>query len=167
MLDTTLERIRPVVRGVVEFAGMELVHLEMRREAGGLVLRLYIDKEGGVTLDDCARVSRQVSAQLDSEDPIPGRYTLEVSSPGLDRALTSDQDFVRFAGRQVRLTTIVPLEGRRNFAGRLVGLHEATVRLVLEDGQEVGIPKDHIAKARLVADHEQVGTHLAARGRHA
>jgi ribosome maturation factor RimP len=108
-----------------------------------------------------------VSAQLDSEDPIPGRYTLEVSSPGLDRPLTSEKDFARFAGRQVKVTTVVPLEGRRNFAGRLVGLADAIVRVVLEDGQEVGIPKDQIAKARLVADHEQVGTHLAARGRHA
>jgi ribosome maturation factor RimP len=167
MVDATLERIQPIVRGVIEFAGMELVHLEMRHEAGGQVLRLYIDKEGGVTLDDCARVSRQVSAQLDSEDPIPGRYTLEVSSPGLDRPLTSEKDFARFAGRQVKVTTVVPLEGRRNFAGRLVGLADAIVRVVLEDGQEVGIPKDQIAKARLVADHEQVGTHLAARGRHA
>jgi ribosome maturation factor RimP len=74
---------------------------------------------------------------------------------------------MRFAGRQVRVTTNAPQAGRRHFAGRLVGLEDATVHLVLADGQEIGIPKDQIAKARLVADHEQVGSHLAGRGRHA
>ena len=167
MQDDTLERIRHLVGGVVEFAGMELVNLEMRHEAGGLILRLFIDKEGGVTLDDCAQVSRQVSAQMDADDPIPGRYTLEVSSPGLDRPLVSDRDFQRFAGQRVRLSTVAPLQGRRNFAGRLVGLVGPAVRLVLEDGQEVDIPRDLIAKARIVADFEKFGTPLATKGRHA
>lgn len=167
MQEGTLERVRQLAGSVVEFSGMELVHLEMRREGNGLVLRLYIDKEGGVTLDDCARVSRQVSAQLDAEDPITERYTLEVSSPGLDRPLTAERDFQRFAGRQVRLSTIAPLTGRRNFAGRLVGLVDSVVRLVLEDGQEVDIPRDQIAKARIVADFEGTGARITPRGRHA
>ena len=167
MLEGNLDRIRPLVAKVVEFAGMELVHLEMRHEAGGLILRIYIDKEGGVTLDDCARVSRQVSAQLDADDPVPGRYTLEVSSPGIDRVLSTERDFQRFAGRQVRLSTIAPLGGRRNFAGRLVGFVDSAVRLELPDGQAVDIPKDQIAKARIVADFQKVGARIAARGRHA
>lgn len=167
MLEGTLDRVRPLVGGVVEFVGMELVNLEMRHEAGGLVLRLYIDKEGGVTLDDCARVSRLVSAQLDADDPIPGRYTLEVSSPGLDRPLTSERDFQRFAGQVVRLSTIAPLDGRRNFSGRLIGIVGSSVRLRLEDDREVDIPKDQIAKARIVADLDKSGSRTAARGRHA
>ena len=167
MYDGVLGGIEPTVRSIVDYAGMELVHMEMRREAGGLVLRLFVDKEGGVTLDDCARVSRQVSAQLDADDPIPERFTLEVSSPGLDRPLVSDRDFARFAGRQVRLTTASPLDGRRNFSGRLLELAEGAVRLVLDDGREVAIPRDQITKARLEADFEGFGGHAAARGRHA
>ncbi len=166
MQDGTLDRIRPLIVSVVEFSGMELVQVEMRREGIGLVLRLYIDKEGGVTLDDCVRVSRQVSAQLDAEDPISGRYTLEISSPGLDRPLASERDFQRFAGQRVKVSTIAPLAGRRNFAGRLVGLVDSVVRLLLEDGHEVDIPKDLIAKARIVADFEVAGARVGARGRH-
>jgi ribosome maturation factor RimP len=144
-----LDRVRTMAREILEFAGMELVHLEMKREPGGLLLRLYIDRDGGVTLDDCARVSRQLSVQLDVEDPIEGRYTLEVSSPGLDRPLLSDRDFARFAGRQIRLSTLVPLEGRRNFQGRLDGLVDGSVRMTLEGGHRVDIPRDQVAKARL------------------
>src|SRR5437870_4341256 len=143
-----LDRVRTMAREILEFAGMELVHLEMKREPGGLLLRLYIDKQGGVSLDDCARISRQLSAQLDVEDPIEGRYTLEVSSPGLDRPLFTDHDFARFAGRQIRLSTLVPLEGRRNFQGRLEGLVEGSVRMTLEGGLRVEIPRDQVAKAR-------------------
>jgi ribosome maturation factor RimP len=144
-----LDRVRKVAQDIVDFANMELVHLEMKREPGGLLLRVYIDKEGGVTLDDCARISRQLSVQLDVEDPIEERYTLEVSSPGLDRPLFSDRDFTRFAGRKIRLSTHLPLEGRRNFQGRLDGIVEGSVRLTLEDGRQVSIPRDQVAKARL------------------
>jgi ribosome maturation factor RimP len=167
MLEGALDRIRPLVGGVVEFAGMELVQLEMRHEAGGLVLRLYIDKDGGVTLDDCARISRLVSTQLDVDDPIPGRYTLEVSSPGLDRPLTSERDFQRFAGKDITVSTIAPMDGRRNFRGRLIGLVGSSVRLLLEDDREIDIPQDQIAKARIVASFDSSGSRLAARGRHA
>ena len=144
-----LARVRPMAREILEFAGMELVHLEMKREPGGLLLRLYIDKQGGVSLDDCARISRQLSAQLDVEDPIEGRYTLEVSSPGLDRPLFTDHDFARFAGRQIRLSTHVPLDGRRHFQGRLEGIVDGSVRVTLEGGREVSIPRDQVARARL------------------
>jgi len=138
-----------MARGILEHAGMELVHLEMKREPGGHLLRLYIDKDGGVTLDDCAAMSRQISAQLDVEDPIEGRYTLEVSSPGLDRPLFSEHDYARFAGRRIRLSTRVPLEGRRNFQGRLEGIVDGTVTMTLEGGQRVAIPREQVAGARL------------------
>jgi len=145
----TLERVRQIASGILEYAGMELVHLELKREPGGSLLRIYIDRNGGISIDDCARISRQLSAQLDIEDPIEGRYTLEVSSPGLDRPLFSDQDFARFAGRRIRLSTLVPLDGRRHFQGRLEGIAGGAVRMTLKGGSVVSIPRDQVAKARL------------------
>jgi len=149
MTTDLLDRVREMAREILEHSNMELVHLEMKREPGGLLLRLYIDKEGGVTLDDCAAMSRQISAQLDVEDPIEGRYTLEVSSPGLDRPLVSDRDYSRFVGRRIRLSTSVPLDGRRNFQGRLEGIVDGAVTLTLEGGLRVAIPRDQVARARL------------------
>jgi len=152
MSDELRARIEATVGDVVGFAGMELVHLEFRREGAGLVLRLYIDKESGVTLDDCARISRLVSSQLDADDPIPNRYTLEVSSPGIDRPLVKDKDYGRFAGHNIRLTTAAPLEGQRRFSGRLIGLADGNIRLALEDGREVAIPREQVSMARLADD---------------
>jgi ribosome maturation factor RimP len=145
---------------------MELVHVEARRESGGMILRLFIDREGGVTLDDCARVSRQVSAELDADDPLPGRYTLEVSSPGLDRPLSKDRDFQRFSGQTVRIVTAAPLDGQRHFKGRLNGLAEGSVHVVLEDGREIAIPREMMTSARLDAAPPQAGG-PATKGRHA
>ena len=144
-----LDKVRAIVREIVDFEGMEMVHLEMKSEPGGSFLRLYIDKEGGVTLDDCSRISRQLSAQLDADDPIPRRYTLEVSSPGLDRPLHSESDFKRFAGQTIRLSTNAPIAGRRNYRGRLLGLIDGAVHLTLDEGGEIAIPRDQVAKARL------------------
>src|SRR5262249_51218972 len=122
LLAELVDGLRPTIERIVAFAGMELVHMEARPESGGMVLPLFIDREGGVPLDRWAVVSRQVSAQLDLEDPIPGRYTLEVSSPGLDRPLVRDRDFERFEGNAVRIETAAPLQGRRHFRGRLGGI---------------------------------------------
>jgi ribosome maturation factor RimP len=157
MEDPALERVREVALKILEFGAMELVHIEMKREPKGLLLRLFIDKEGGVTLDDCARVSRQLSAQMDVEDPIQERYTLEVSSPGLDRPLWSDRDYDRFRGHRIRLSTFGPVGGRRNFLGRLVGLCDGEVRLVLDEGNQIAIPRDQVAKARLEVEISAAG----------
>ncbi|MFQ5878267.1 MAG: ribosome maturation factor RimP [Acidobacteriota bacterium] len=163
-----LDKIRETARGLVEFAGMEMVHLEMKRGPGGWVLRLFIDKEGGVTLDDCSRISRRLSAQLDVDDPIPHRYTLEVSSPGLERPLFSDRDFERFAGRMLRLSTREPLAGgRRNFRGRLLGLRDGVVHLALEGGEEIAVPREQVASARLELDETRLRASTGTRGRHA
>lgn len=166
MFEDIVERLGPRLERIVSFAGMELVHFEARRESGGTILRLYIDREGGVTLEDCARISRQVSADLDADDPLPGRYTLEVSSPGLDRPLSRDRDFERFAGKTVRVVTATPLEGQRHFKGRLNGLRDGSVQLELEDGRVVSIPRDLMTSARLDAAWPQAGG-AATKGRHA
>ena len=115
----------------------------------GWVLRLYMDKPGGVTLDDCQRVSEELGDHLDVEDFVGYPYHLEVSSPGLDRPLTRDQDFVRFVGQEARIATREDLEGRHNFRGRLAGLQDGAVLLDLPDGQRVAIPRELILRARL------------------
>lgn len=160
-----LDKVRAIARELVDFEGMELVHLEMKNEPGGSLLRLYIDKEGGVTLDDCARISRQLSAQLDVDDPIPHRYTLEVSSPGLDRPLHSESDFRRFAGRTIRLSTNAPINGRRNYRGRLLGLTAGAVHLALDEGGEIAIPQDQISRARLQAEIDGFRPRAGSRGK--
>ncbi|HKQ96932.1 MAG TPA: ribosome maturation factor RimP [Candidatus Polarisedimenticolia bacterium] len=163
--DGAASHIRMLANEIAEFSGMDLVHFEMRREAGGLMVRLFIDKEGGVTLDDCAHISRQVSARLDAEDPIGGHYTLEVSSPGLDRPLSRDRDFERFKGHRVKVTTESPIDGQRNFIGRLEGLMAGAVQLVLEDGREVHIPRDRISRACLHEEIRVADRHGSAKGR--
>ena len=113
---------------------------------------MYIDSESGVTVDDCARVSYQVSGVLDVEDPIPGNYQLEISSPGLDRPLFRARDYERFAGQLVFVRLRQPLNGRRRFKGRLEGLHDQDVVLELEDGAHVQLPLVAIEQAHLVPE---------------
>ncbi len=134
--------------------GLELVDVEYRQEGGRMVLRLFIDREGGVSLDDCAAVSRELSEILDVEDVIRGRYNLEVSSPGLDRPLKKPSDYDRFAGRLVKIRTFELLADdagnkRKTFVGELIGLEEGVVRLKLKEGQTAGIPLAKVAKANL------------------
>ncbi len=134
--------------------GMELVEVEYRREGREMVLRLYIDREGGVSLDDCAAASRELSAVLDVEDFIPGHYTLEVSSPGLNRPLKKESDYRKYQGRLVKVRTFELLADdagnkRKTFTGELIGLEDGVVRLKLTEGQTAGIPLEKIAKANL------------------
>ncbi len=142
-------RVRALAEPILADLGLELVDAEFRREAQGWILRLYMDKPGGVTLDDCQRVSEELGDHLDVEDFIGYPYHLEVSSPGLDRPLTRDQDFVRFAGKDARVSTREDLDGRHNFRGRLAGLQDGAVLLDLSDGQRVAIPRELILRARL------------------
>jgi ribosome maturation factor RimP len=114
-------------------------------------LRLYIDHEDGIQLDDCTEVSHQVSALLDVEDLIQGHYNLEVSSPGLDRPLTSIKDYQRFTGEMVKIKTAMAINGRRNFKGRLCGV-EADEIIIECDGQQFYLPLASIEKARLVPE---------------
>jgi len=143
------EKLLSLLEAPIQALGYEVVELEFH---GGL-LRVYIDKEAGVTVDDCEIVSRQVSSVLDVEDPIPGNYTLEVSSPGLDRPLRKSADFARFAGEKARIELVLPIEGRRRFAGVLKGC-EADEVLIEVDEVLHRLPVDNVAKARLEPNFE-------------
>ena len=146
------ERITGLVTPVAEMLGLEIVSVVYRREAEGFVLRIFIDRPEGVTLNDCTSLSRELSAILDVEDPIPSAYRLEVSSPGLDRPLVKPGDFDRFAGREITLKTDVPQAGeRRNFRGLLVGTREQFV-LIEVDGVRYEIEYAQIARANLVPE---------------
>ena len=144
-------RVRELIEPAVRMLGYDLVAVEHFSYGGGQTLRIYIDKEGGVTIDDCERVSHQVSGILDVEEAIEGRYVLEVSSPGLDRPLSAARDFERFSGRQVKLRTYAPINGQRNFKGLLQGLDNGQVLIEVE-GRRVSLPLDGIEKARLVPE---------------
>ncbi|MFH1283709.1 MAG: ribosome maturation factor RimP [bacterium] len=119
------------VANIIEPRGFELVDLEYRKESKQWILRIFIDKPGGVTVDDCAQVSDRISFLLDSEDKIPGQYKMEVSSPGLDRKLKKRSDFERFLNSDVILKTFKPIENQRNFTGKLVSASEKCI--VIED----------------------------------
>jgi ribosome maturation factor RimP len=147
-------RITEIAEPLVASLGMELVEIEFKREGRAMVLRLYVDREGGVMLDDCAQVSRELSEILDVEDFIPGHYTLEVSSPGLNRPLTKESDYARYQGRLVKIRTyeLLPDDAgnpRKTFTGELLGLESGIVRLKLKEGQTAGIPLDKVAKSNL------------------
>jgi ribosome maturation factor RimP len=131
-----IEHVRQIAERVTSSQGLELVEVEFRGGGGkARMLRLYIDKPGGVTHEDCAGVSREVGTILDVEDAMPGgSYTLEVSSPGLDRKLLKPADYERFAGSLVKLQTRQPVEGNRFFQGRLQGLADGRIRM------EVNVP---------------------------
>ncbi|MEW5953532.1 MAG: ribosome maturation factor RimP [Bacillota bacterium] len=133
---------------LVEECGLELVDVEYVREGGRWYLRVYIDKPGGVNVDDCELVSRRLDSVLDTTDFIPNPYTLEVSSPGIERPLKKPSDFQRYTGKRVSLTTFVPVEGQRRFKGILGPATDHSLTLDV-DGQEVVVPMEQVASARL------------------
>ncbi|CBE67645.1 MAG: ribosome maturation factor RimP [Candidatus Methylomirabilis oxygeniifera] len=149
MAGEVVERVRAIALPLFTELGLELVDVEFRREAGGWILRLYLDKPDGVTLDDCQRVSEELSDLLDVENIIHHPYTLEVSSPGLNRPLLRESDFLRFAGQRARVTTLQAVAGQRRFLGVLRGCEDGQVLLEREDGTTVLIPYAAISKARL------------------
>ena len=150
-----MEPIRQVAESLLADEGMELVDLQFRREAAGWVLRVFIDKAGGVTLADCQEISHLLGARIEVDDLVKTRYTLEVSSPGLDRVLRKPSDFERFAGRRVRITAARPLDGQRHFEGRLEGLEDAAIVLATA-AKTITIPLHEISEARLAIELERV-----------
>ena len=145
---TLRERLIALIEPLVGRLGYELVELEHSAGRGSAVVRLFIDRPEGVGLTDCERVSREVSALLDVEDPIPTAYTLEVSSPGFDRVLRTQAHFARFVGSRVSVELAVPREGRRRYTGMLLSADEAGIALEV-DGQRVPMSFAEIGKARL------------------
>ncbi len=131
--------------------GFEIIAVEVLGRGRSTVLRVYIDGPTGVTVDDCANVSHQLSAILDVEDPIADRYTLEVSSPGFDRPLSKRRHFEQVIGERVKIQTHGPVHGRRRFNGVLAGVSDTGVRVDV-DGETFDIPWVDIAKARLAPD---------------
>ncbi|MCB1875202.1 MAG: ribosome maturation factor RimP [Chromatiales bacterium] len=145
------DRLFTLLQPAVEGLGYELVGVQHITGGHRPVLRVYIDNEQGITVDDCEKVSRQVSAVLDVEDPIRGEYTLEVSSPGLDRPLMRPEHFQRFAGERVKLRLSRALDGRRKFTGLLGGLDGDVVLLDI-DGETFRLPLELVEMARLVPE---------------
>jgi ribosome maturation factor RimP len=148
-----VDRVRSMADPIILNEGMELVDVEYRRESKGWVLRLTLDKEGGVTLDDCTRISQEVGRSLEVEDFIQTAYTLEVSSPGLTRPLKTEKDFMKYRHRLIKVKTVDPIENRRQFKGRLLGVSENRIEIE-GDGGIFQIPLSNVAKANLEVDQD-------------
>jgi ribosome maturation factor RimP len=146
------DRIRRLIEEVVESQGYELVEAELKGAGKNSVLRIFIDTPAGISLHDCELVSQQVGTVLDVEDLIPSSYTLEVSSPGLERKLVKQSDYTRFAGKLARIQTRIPLNQQKVFRGRLLGLQNGNIQLELPKGNILEIPLDVVQEARLEFD---------------
>ena len=146
---TLEQKLQELLQGSVEDLGCELWGIECQRVGRYLTVRLFIDKEGGVTVEDCANVSRQVSAVLDVEDPIADKYNLEVSSPGLDRPLFTLNQFERYLGQEILLHLRIPVADRRKWQGQLAKIENDMITLIV-DGKEQILAFGNIQKANVV-----------------
>ena len=151
-VDTLREKVWKLLEPIVRSNGMELIYAECLRMPSRWIVRIYLDREGGVTLDDCSLISHQAGDVLDIHDTPPGPYTLEVSSPGLDRPLFRDQDFLQYRGSQIRVTTEYKIDGRKHFKGELLDYLDqgAEKLLVLRVGDKTyRLPREAFVKANL------------------
>ena len=148
-------RIREIAAGVAGENGLEFVHSEVAGTRGSMTVRVFIDKPGGVSHEDCAKVSRALDALLDTEDLIPTAYVLEVSSPGLERDLYSIEDFRRFAGHPARVKTRESIDGQRNFRGKIIAVEDADVVFDDRTNGTVRFPYSIVIKANLEIDLEE------------
>ncbi|MBT3504592.1 MAG: ribosome maturation factor RimP [Piscirickettsiaceae bacterium] len=144
------DQIEILVEAPIESLGYMLVGVEYIKNGRDTVLRIYIDAEQGISIEDCERVSHQVSGILEVEDPISSAYSLEVSSPGFDRPLFKQRDFERFIGAEAKIAMKLPVQGRRNFKGQLHGFIDGNI-VIDVDGELYDLPLTKLAKARLVA----------------
>ncbi|NLV91173.1 MAG: ribosome maturation factor RimP [Firmicutes bacterium] len=146
------EQVTEIASAVIsQFPTLELVDVEYVKEGQDWVLRVFIDKPEGIDIEDCEAVSRKLGEELDVVDPIPGSYLLEVSSPGLERPLKSDGDFVRFAGKLVAVATYAPYQGRKQWQGKLLRLVDGKIQLETDTGI-LEVPKEQVASARLAVE---------------
>jgi ribosome maturation factor RimP len=148
-------KLTNLLQPLVEDLGYEFVGLEHGSNPKNPVLVVYIDKDEGIAVQDCEKVSREVAALLDVEDPIPGHYNLEISSPGLDRPLFTLEHFEQFKGEVAKISLFAPQEGRRKFNGEILGVEDGRIKLE-QDGSEVLLDPGNIAKARLVPDYDNL-----------
>jgi ribosome maturation factor RimP len=143
-------KVEEIALRVARSEGMEVVEVEVKGGGGERLVRISIDKPGGVTHGDCELISQQVGTIMDVEDVVPGgRYTLEVSSPGVERKLLKPQDYERFQGKKASITLRDPIEGRRNWDGTLAGFEAGQVALATAEGRTLRFPLEHVAKAHL------------------
>ena len=149
MSSDLVNRIGEIARPILDSMGLDLVEVAYSGHGGRGRVRFFIDKNGGVTLEDCEQASRSIAVALDVEDPIQVPYVLEVSSPGLDRPLKRPQDFERVRGKQIKIRTSREVEGRWEWAGRLQELRDAQIVLVLPEGREMLLPLDLVSFARI------------------
>ncbi len=147
-----MQDLTPLFEPVVDSMGYELVGVEFQGAGSHGTLRIYIDRDQGVNLDDCAAISHQISGILDVEEPIKQAYDLEISSPGIDRPLFKLADFERFEGETAKIKLAIALEGRKNFKGRLQGVTETRQVKIEVDGEEFSLPYADIARANLVGE---------------
>ena len=149
MIELDRDAIDKIIERVAAREGLEVVHWEAVGPRNNFVLRIYIDKPNGVSHQDCEAVSNQVGTLLDVEDLIPNRYILEVSSPGIERGLYKRADFERFSGSRVKITTAEPIDGQRNFRGKLLGVVGDNISFVADDRGQLEIPYEQIVKANI------------------
>ena len=151
----SVRKLNELMQPLVEELGYEFVGLEYNSNPKHAVLRIYIDHESGIGIDDCEVVSRETAALLDVKDPIRSQYNLEVSSPGLDRPLFRSEHYREFIGFAVQINVFAPLDGRRKFSGPILNADEKSVTID-QDGSEVTLEIDNIVKARLIPDYEKI-----------
>jgi ribosome maturation factor RimP len=148
-----VKRVVDLVEPILDEMGIELVDVEYLSHYGKWVLRLYIDKESGVTIDDCVRVSREIGDLIDVKEAVTHEYTLEVSSPGIDRPLRKEKDFVGAVGKKVKVRMIAAIDGRRSFTGYLKDFENGTLYIEM-DGAPVVLPWAEVEKANLVYEFD-------------
>lgn len=148
-VDVDTKKMTRLIEPVLDEMGFDLVDVEYLSEHGRMVLRIYVDKEGGITLDECARVSREVGDLIDIKNFIHHEYVLEVSSPGLNRPLKKEKDFLRAIGKKVKIRMNIPIKGRRRFTGYLTEIEHGNLYLEIDDHLFV-LPRQGIEKANLV-----------------
>ena len=151
----SLQKLNELLQPLVEDLGYEFIGIEYNPNPKHSVLRIYIDHENGVGIQDCETVSRETAALLDVKDPIRSHYNLEVSSPGLDRPLFTPAHYSEFTGYEVQINLYAPQDGRRKFAGPILSAGESSVNIE-QDGSEVTLEYDNIAKAKLIPDYEKI-----------
>lgn len=150
--ESFVEKFRSIAEGVAKARGYELVHTEVAGPKRNPVLTAYVDKPGGINIDECSEVSREIEAKLDADDLVPTTYVLEVSSPGIERGLYSLADFQRFTGSEARVKTLEPIDERKSFTGTIKGTSTNTVELEDSVLGLIEIPFENIKKSNLKID---------------